>query len=380
LRLRRHPDLLVGWRPEGLLVRNLSSGTGLLGPADVVRILDLFEPPRNAREAAALLPAGDRAGAIRAISLLHRHGFLISEAAAARVRSRAAAWKGNIASAHYHAACRDLPYLREPAEIERYVRENILSTPKPPRFKRFRSASASAARVRLPEAALAGDAAALAAVLGRRRTVRRFRRRPVALTDLAHLLRTTFGVTGFYATDLLGPVALKTSPSAGALHPVEAYVLAWNVEGLARGVYHYDVAGDELRRLSRGDVRTAAVEIASGQDWIRGAAFLCILTAVFPRVLWKYQLEDAYRTLFLDAGHLGQTFCLVATSLGLGPFTTAAIQDSKIEKLLRIDGVEEFPVYLCGAGVPAPAATRRKTRGRLARRPYVRPSKSRHAL
>lgn len=154
-------------------------------------------------------------------------------------------------------------------------------------------------------------------------------------------------------TDLLGRMALKTSPSAGALHPVEAYVLAWNVRDLAPGVYHYDVRGDELRRLRRGSFRKAAVEAASGQDWIGGAAFLCVMTAVFPRVLWKYQLEDSYRTLFLDAGHLGQTFCLVATSLGLGPFTTAAIQDTKIEKLLRIDGIDEFPVYLCGAGIPS---------------------------
>jgi SagB-type dehydrogenase family enzyme len=76
------------------------------------------------------------------------------------------------------------------------------------------------------------------------------------------------------------------------------------------------------------------------------------MTAVFDRLLWKYPFENAYRILWLDAGHLGQTFCLLATALGLGPFVTAALQDSRIEKLLGIDGVKEFPVYLCGAGVP----------------------------
>jgi SagB-type dehydrogenase family enzyme len=153
------------------------------------------------------------------------------------------------------------------------------------------------------------------------------------------------------------------------------------VEDLVPGVYHYDVAGDELRRLRRGNFQNAAVEAASGQEWIAGAGFLCVMTAVFPRVLWKYRLEDAYRTLFLDAGHLAQTFCLVATSLGLGPFTTAAIQDSKIERLLRIDGVEEFPVYLCGAGVPPRAAPGRKAKGRrVRRRPHVRNAKTRKAL
>jgi len=64
-------------------------------------------------------------------------------------------------------------------------------------------------------------------------------------------------------------------------------------------------------------------------------------------------MESAYRVLWLDAGHLAQTFCLLATSRGLGPFTTAAIQDTFLEKLIGLDGVKEFPVYLCGAGVPA---------------------------
>jgi SagB-type dehydrogenase family enzyme len=95
------------------------------------------------------------------------------------------------------------------------------------------------------------------------------------------------------------------------------------------------------------------VRAASGQAWVGRAAFLCVLTAVVGRSLWKYQDEVTYRTLFLDAGHLAQTFCLLATSRGLGPFTTAAIQDSYIEKLLGLDGASEFPVYLCGAGVPA---------------------------
>ncbi len=354
MRLRRHPDLLLAWRPEGLLVRNLSTGIGIVGPADVVRILDLFDPPRSARAAAAHLPREEREEALQGIAALLRHGFLIPDGRAGQTPSRVTAWKGNVASAQYHAACRDLPYLREPAEIERYVRENILSRPKPPRFKHYRNA----VRRRLPvvragtSAASSGGTEALGAILRNRRTVREFLPQPVPIADFAYLLRATFGVTATHQTDLLGRVALRTSPSAGALHPIEAYVLAWNVEHLAPGVYHYDVTGEELRRLDRGDFRNAAVEAASGQEWIGSAGFLCVMTAVFPRVLWKYQLEDAYRTLFLDAGHLAQTFCLVATSLGLGPFTTAAIQDSRIEKLLKIDGVEEFPVYLCGAGIP----------------------------
>ena len=164
----------------------------------------------------------------------------------------------------------------------------------------------------------------------------------------------------------------KTSPSGGSLHPTEVYVLAWRVEGLAPGLYHYDVAANELRRLKQGDFRREAVRAASGQRWVGRAGFVCLMTAVFARTLWKYQLENAYRILSLDAGHLAQTFCLLATSRGLGAFTTAALQESYIERLLGLDGIREFPVYLCGAGVArptsdpasdrAPGASTRRTR------------------
>ena len=77
------------------------------------------------------------------------------------------------------------------------------------------------------------------------------------------------------------------------------------------------------------------------------------------RTLQKYQMESAYRVLWLDAGHLAQTFCLLATSRSLGPFTPAAIQDTFLENLIGLDGVKEFPVYLCGAGAPAKKLTSR---------------------
>jgi SagB-type dehydrogenase family enzyme len=146
----------------------------------------------------------------------------------------------------------------------------------------------------------------------------------------------------------------KTSPSAGARHPIECYTLVWRVAGLRPGLYHYSVAEGALEMLALGDFRGLAVRLAGNQPWIRQAAFLCVLTVVAQRAFWKYSSAEAYRTFLLDAGHLAQTFSLVATSLGLGAFTTAALSESRLEKLLGIDGVDEFPIYLCGAGVARP--------------------------
>ena len=75
---------------------------------------------------------------------------------------------------------------------------------------------------------------------------------------------------------------------------------------------------------------------------------------VFARTMWRYGHGRAYRTVLIHAGHLGQTFCLVATALGLAPFTTMAFSESKLEALLGLDGVLECPIYVAGVGMPDP--------------------------
>ena len=77
------------------------------------------------------------------------------------------------------------------------------------------------------------------------------------------------------------------------------------------------------------------------------------MTAVFARAMWKYPHPRAYRVVLLDAGHLGQTFCLTATRLGLAPFSTAALADTLIERDLGIDGISESVIYVTGVGEPA---------------------------
>jgi len=345
------------WRGRGVELRDVSTGARVALSPDVVSLLAVFDRPLTAAAASRLLPAYRPKAVAAAVRALARMGALLPARRAAA--SRVEAFGDNVASALYHAACRDLRFLEGETAIAKFLRTQVASKPRPARFKRI----AGARGLRLPDPRAASeDGLAFDRILRARRTTRDFSRRPVSLDDLAALVRGTWGQTGWLVDPVLGRLVAKTSPSAGALHPVEAYVLAWNVRGLRPGVYHYDVAGDALRRVRGGNPREAAIRAASGQRWVGGAAFLCVMTAVFARTLWKYRFESAYRTLWLDAGHLGQTFSLLATARGLGPFTTAAIQDSHLEQLLRLDGAREFPVYLCGAGMPARTKTSARPR------------------
>jgi SagB-type dehydrogenase family enzyme len=340
---------LICWSGGRLLFQILSSGESVLAAAETVLLLDAFDKPRSPNAAADALPGYERQSVLGSIRRLARLRLLLPEAEGRRRRSQLQVWKENLASAHYHAASRDVRFYKTPDAIDHFL-ERVATRARPAPFKRYPGAGRRRLR---PPARFSLRAVALDEILRERRTVRDFSREPVAFEDLSAIVRGTWGRTGWLDGGVLGSLATKTSPSAGGLHPIECYLIVWNVRDLPSGLYHYDVAADEFRRLRTGDLRGAAVKAASGQAWVSRAGFLCVMTAVFARTLWKYQLENAYRVLWLDAGHLCQTFDLLATAHGLGPFQTAAIQDSYIEKLIGLDGVKEFPVYLCGAGVPA---------------------------
>ena len=192
--------------------------------------------------------------------------------------------------------------------------------------------------------------------LGARRTWRRFGRAPLSLGQLIALLQLTFGTEKSMDLGLAGPAMLRTSPSAGARNPLEAYVVVRHVSGLAAGIYHYDPIGHRLARLKKGSQRSTIRRHLPGQSWYANASVLVLMTAVFARTEWKYPFPRAYRTVLIEAGHFCQTFCLVATALRLAPFCTAALADSIIERDLRIDGVTESVIYACGVGTRPPGA------------------------
>jgi len=100
--------------------------------------------------------------------------------------------------------------------------------------------------------------------------------------------------------------------------------------------------------------RPTIEDYVCGQSWFGQASVLVLMTAVFGRTEWKYPNGRAYRAVLLEAGHFCQTFCLVATALGLAPFCTVAHPDSAIERDLGLDGVSESVIYACGVGTRPP--------------------------
>ena len=183
--------------------------------------------------------------------------------------------------------------------------------------------------------------------MGQRHSVRRFQDAPLSETELSQLLWAAQGITrraeGF---------AFRTSPSAGALYPVETYVVVHAVEAVESGVYHYSVEQHALEQLRIGDFRLAVARAALDQAMAALANVVFIWTAVFPRSKWKYE-QRAYRYCYLDAGHIAQNVALAAVALGLGSCQIAALYDDEANDLLGIDGELESTIYMTVVGRPA---------------------------
>ncbi|WP_367127453.1 SagB/ThcOx family dehydrogenase [Saccharothrix sp. HUAS TT1] len=195
-------------------------------------------------------------------------------------------------------------------------------------------------------------------VLYARRTHRDFTDDPVPLSTLATLLSTVFGPVD-YIDSGSGALFRRTSPAGGARQELDAYLGVLNVTGVDPGMYHYNLREHSLELLSPGLDRDEAVVLGANQKWVGEAAFLVVLTAVIDRMSSKYRIPRCYRVCLLNAGHLGQTFALTATALGLGPAQTGAFSDVPVAERLGLDNIGRIPLYVLAAGVPHPHPTQR---------------------
>ena len=180
----------------------------------------------------------------------------------------------------FHTATRDVAFSSR-RRARRFAREKAESSVMPPPVKQYRHA----VKIDLPRINWEGE---FPAVLRARRTWRRYSIKGLRLGELSQLLGMTVGVQQWVHVDSRR-MALKTSPSGGARHPIECYVVNRTVQGLTPGIYHYAADRHALERI-RGEVpleRMQAYLPSSG--YFANASVMVFFTAVFARILWRYE-------------------------------------------------------------------------------------------
>lgn len=284
---------------------------------------------------------------LRVFSLLLRHTLIVEKNSTQAIQEeKLASWDPWGVEARFFHFLTKRAYVDQPEVVVKSGHNMVRRIPLPAAPKRYPHAG----EFRLPKTLPHSDSE-FVQVLQARRTHRQFRPGKVPLDKISTLLRLTWGISGYFRYRGVGLVTLKTSPSGGARHPLEVYLWALRVAGLPRGLYHYRSDVHRLEQLRERTNPYHVAKLCAGQDWIADCCACFVMTGVFQRTMWRYPSSRAYRVVFLEAGHFCQTFCLVATWLGLAPFCSAALLDDEIEKEIGLDGATESVLYAASVGL-----------------------------
>lgn len=209
----------------------------------------------------------------------------------------------------------------------------------------------SATRIALPQQTLE-PATSITHALRSRSSTRSWQEKAISLAQLGAILRLGAGVIRI--DKLNGQTAYyHGAPSGGARYPIEIYPVVINVEGVSAGVYHYNVPDHVLDVLCQaGDVQEYLLHSTVYPAFVENSSMVFFLTAVGERTMGKYT-DRGYRYILLEAGHIAQNICLLASSLGLGSLCMAGFYEQDIEPLLWIDGSSEYLVYSVIVGYSA---------------------------
>ncbi|MGH3719969.1 MAG: SagB/ThcOx family dehydrogenase [Pseudonocardiaceae bacterium] len=333
-----------------------------------LRFLDHFPDWTDSEDILTAFADYDADSVREAISSLHQAGLLHTMDEAHREDQLCADWQHWSEEARFfHFGTKDAVYIGDDDEHRREAAAVALAGgPPPPIFTSYPQAP----RVRLTRAflPLRGE---FTDVLLARRTHRTFTEKPVGLRELSTVLHYTFAPMYFVDAREYGTLMFRTSPGGGARHEIETYVGVLNVDGVAPGLYHYNPDQHSLEQLSDAFGAAEVSRLSFDQVMATSAGFVVFLTARIERATYKYRHPRTLRMILLDAGHLAQTFDLVSTAAGLGPFQTAAFRDSEVEAALGLDGISETALYLLGAGNPAVTPSGRPADMRVAQHPSV---------
>lgn len=173
-----------------------------------------------------------------------------------------------------------------------------------------------------------------------RRSIRTYKDESLTLSEVSQLVWAAQGVTGSRG--------LRTAPSAGALYPLEVYVVVGNVKDLADGVYKYKPSGHELLKISDGDKRTELYTAALSQSCIKRSAVVLVLSAVYERTTGKYG-QRGIQYVHIEIGHAAQNIYLQAASLNLGTVFVGAFYDDQVKAVLNMPD-REVPLCIMPMG------------------------------
>lgn len=178
-----------------------------------------------------------------------------------------------------------------------------------------------------------------------RKSHRKFTNEFFSLDELSFLLWATQGVR-----KNLGSTVLRNVPSAGNRHPFETCLCISNVEGLKQGIYRYlPIEHGLIFEFAVTQMAEKIIDATMGQVFVSTAAAVFVWTAIPYRTEWRYGIAS-YKVIAIDVGHVCQNLYLACEAISAGTCAIAAYNQKLMDELIKVDGIEEFTVYLAPVG------------------------------
>jgi len=176
----------------------------------------------------------------------------------------------------------------------------------------------------------------------KRRTHRKYINMKIQAEDVSQLLWSAYGITE-------PNWDLRTTPSAGAVYPLNIYLLVKNVKGIDKGVYQYNPYDSTITRIINYDIKNEVAIAALNQEMISDAPACILISAEFEKMIKIYGEQRSPRYIYMEAGHAAQNIYLQAEALHLGTCAIGAFNDKKVMELFNMKESEE-PLYLMPIG------------------------------
>jgi len=197
-------------------------------------------------------------------------------------------------------------------------------------------------RIQLPAPTVKGKVS-LEEAIKKRRSKRRFQDKPLNIAQISQILWAAQGITEEREFK-------RAAPSAGALYPLDIYLVVRKVEELEAGVYHYSPEGHTIDMTLKGDLQNSLARACLGQMFIADAPLCIVITAEYERTTIKYG-ERGIRYVHMEAGHVGENIWLQVVALGLGTVSIGAFWDDEVSRVLNLPK-EYRPLYVFPIGYP----------------------------
>ena len=203
----------------------------------------------------------------------------------------------------------------------------------------FMPAAHSSDTINLPAPRLDSDYS-IERAIEHRRSIRNYNDESLLLSEASQLLWSAQGLTD--------DEGLRAAPSAGALYPLELYLVAGNVQDLKPGIYRYLPEAHQLHRIKYGDMRNDLAVAAYQQHWMAGSAAILVFAAIAEMTTGKYG-ERGIRYIHIEVGHSAQNVFLQAQSLGLAAAVIGAFDDDEAGRILDLRAGEQV-LYMMPVG------------------------------